>query len=358
MDQEIRFCTSFDGTRIAYATAGSGPPLVRVANWVTHLELDWEGPIWPPWFEELTRDHTLVRYDLRGCGLSDRAVDDLSLDAWVRDLEAVVDDLRLDQFSMLGLCQGGSIAVEYAARHPDRVNQLILYDTYTHGALVEGQRIFERAKAEALTQMIKVGWGRRNAAFRKVFVDLLVPQGSKEQQRWLAELQRESTSPEIAARLWHAFHVIDIREAAPRVQAPTLVFHVKRDAMIPFRMGCRLASLIPEARFVPLDGENHILLPEEPAWERFVSELHGFLADDAVPDSEADGFCELTPREREVLDLVAKGLGNGQIAEDLFISPKTVRNHVSRIFSKLDVSRRAEAIVQAREAGFGQNEAS
>jgi DNA-binding NarL/FixJ family response regulator len=120
-------------------------------------------------------------------------------------------------------------------------------------------------------------------------------------------------------------------------------------------MGCRLASLIPEARFVPLDGENHILLPDEPAWERFISELHGFLASDAVPDSEADGFCELTPREREVLDLVARGLGNGQIAETLFISPKTVRNHVSRIFSKLDVSRRAEAIVQARETGFGQN---
>ncbi|HHP7238998.1 alpha/beta fold hydrolase [Longibacter sp.] len=356
--QNIGFCESFDGTRIAYATSGTGPPLVRVANWVTHLELDWEGPIWPPWFEELSSDHTLVRYDLRGCGLSDRSVDDLSLDAWVRDLEAVVDDLGLDQFSILGLCQGGSIAVAYAARHPARVKQLVLYDTYTHGALVEGQRFFERTKAEALTQMIKVGWGRRNAAFRKVFVDLLVPEGSKEQQQWLAELQRESTSPEMAARLWRAFHVIDIREAAPHVQAPTLVFHVKHDAMIPFQMGCHLASLIPEARFVPLDGENHILLPDEPAWERFVSELRGFLADEEVPASEVDGFCELTPREREVLDLVAQGLGNGQIAEALFISPKTVRNHVSRIFSKLDVSRRAEAVVQAREAGFGHTGAS
>jgi len=353
--QQIRFCTSFDGTRIAHATAGTGPPLVRVANWVTHLELDWEGPIWPPWFEALSRDHTLVRYDLRGCGLSDRPVDDLSLDAWVRDLEAVVDALGLDRFSLLGLCQGGSIAVAYAARHPARVRRLLLYDTYTHGALVEGQRIFERVRAEALTQMIKVGWGRRNAAFRKVFVDLLVPEGSREQQRWLAELQRQSTSPEMAARLWRAFHEIDIRDVAPRVQAPSLVFHVKNDAMIPFQMGCRLASLIPEARFVPLDGNNHILLPEEPAWERFVSELHGFLADDGVPATEADGFCELTPREREVLDLMAQGISNGQIAEELFISPKTVRNHVSRIFSKLDVGRRAEAIVQAREAGFGRN---
>ena len=358
MNQEIRFCTSFDGTQIAYATSGEGPPLVRVANWVTHLEMDWEGPIWPPWFEELSRDHQLVRYDLRGCGLSDRSVEDLSLDAWVQDLEAVVDHLGLDRFSILGLCQGGSIAVAYAARHPERVRQLMLYDTYTHGALVEGQQVFERAKAEVLTKMIQVGWGRRNAAFRKVFVDLLVPEGSSEQQRWLAELQRESTSPEMAARLWRAFHKIDIRDEAPKVEAPTLVFHVKHDAMIPFQMGCRLASLIPDARFVPLDGENHILLPDEPAWDRFLSELHGFLSDNEMPDSEADGFCELTPREREVLVHVARGLGNQQIAEKLFISPKTVRNHVSRIFSKLGVSRRAEAIVQAREAGFGQNGAS
>jgi len=325
-----------------------------VANWVTHLERDWEGPIWPPWFEELSRHHTLVRYDLRGSGLSDRQVDDLSLEAWVKDLEAVVDDLGLDPFSILGLCQGGSIAVAYAVRHPNRVRKLVLYDAYTHGALVEGQRVFERAKAEALTQMIKVGWGRRNAAFRKVFADLLVPDGTKEQQQWLADLQRESTSPEMAARLWRAFHEVDIRDLAPRVQSPSLVFHVTSDAMIPFAMGRRLASLLPDARFIPLDGNNHILLPDEPAWERFISELHGFLAGDDLTAPEADGFEDLTPREREVLDLIARGWSNGQIAEELFISPKTVRNHVTRIYSKLDVDRRAEAIVKAREAGFGR----
>ena len=355
MNQEIRFCTSFDGTRIAYATTGTGPPLVRVANWVTPLELDGEGPIWPHWFEELSRDHTLVRYDLRGCGLSDRSVDDLSLDAWVRDLHAVVNDLGLDRFSLFGLCQGGSIALAYAARHPDRVRQLVLYDTYTHGALVEGQRVFERAKAEVLTQLIKVGWGRRNAAFRKVFVDLLVPEGSQEQQQWLADLQRQSTSPEMAARLWRAFHEIDVRDLASSVQASTIVFHVKNDAMIPFQMGCRLASLIPEARFVPLNGDNHILLSDEPAWERFVSALHDFLADERPPSAQQEGFCELTPRECEVVDLVAQGLSNDEIAERLFISPKTVRNHVTHIFSKLNVSRRAEVIVQARDAGFGRN---
>jgi pimeloyl-ACP methyl ester carboxylesterase/DNA-binding CsgD family transcriptional regulator len=355
MTQQICFCTSFDGTRIAYSTTGSGPPLVRVANWVTHLERDLDGPIWPPWFEELSRNHTLVRYDLRGSGLSDRQVDDLSLEAWVKDLEAVVDDLGLDAFSILGLCQGGSIAIAYAVRHPDRVRKLVLYDAYTHGALVEGQRVFERAKAEALTQMIKVGWGRRNAAFRKVFADLLVPDGTKEQQLWLAELQRESTSPEMAARLWRAFHKVDVRDLAPRVQSPALVFHVTSDAMIPFAMGRRLASLLPDARFIPLDGNNHILLPDEPAWERFISELHGFLGEG--PRGEVNAFSDLTPREREVLDLMARGLSNSKIAEELFISPKTVRNHVTRVFSKLEVGRRAAAIVTAREAGFGRDKA-
>lgn len=355
MDQEIRFCTSFDGTRIAYATMGEGPPLIRVANWVTHLEQDRQGPIWEPWFQELSRHHTLVRYDLRGSGLSDRSVDDLSLDAWVRDLDTVVDALGLERFSLIGLCQGGGIAVAYAARHPDRVQRLVLYDTYAHGALVDGEAMYEHAKAEVLTQVIKVGWGRRNAAFRKVFVDLLVPEGSDEQQQWLADLQRRSTSAEMAARLWRAFHEIDIRDVAPQVEAPALVFHVKNDAMIPFQMGCRLASLIPDARFVPLEGENHILLPDEPAWEQFVSEFHDFLSENQSASVQENGFSELTPREHEVLTLVAQGLSNAQIANRLFISPKTVRNHVTRIYSKLQVEGRAEAIVQAREAGFGRN---
>ncbi|NBC16028.1 MAG: alpha/beta fold hydrolase [Bacteroidetes bacterium] len=344
--QQIRFCTSFDGTRIAYATAGSGPPLVRVGTWLTHLELDWEGPIWSHWFEELSRNHTLVRYDLRGSGLSDRSVDDLSFDAWLRDLEVVVDDLGLDQFSLLGLCKGGAIAVAYAARHLERVRRLVLYDTYTHGAFTKGTSLSERRKAEALAEMIRVGWGRHNAAYRKVFANLFIPEGSEEQKSWLAELQRQSATTETAVRLWRRFHEVDIRDLAPQVQAPTLAFHVENDAMVPFQEGCRLASLIPDARFVPLDGENHILLPDEPAWDRFVSELRGFLAEEELPASEADGFCELTPREREVLDLMARGISNADIAERLFISPKTVRNHITRIFRKLRVS---------RQAGFGRN---
>ena len=352
--QQIRFCTSFDGTRIAHATAGTGPPIVSVGSWLTHLELDWESPIWSPWFDALTRDHALVRHDIRGSGLSDRSVNDLSLDALVRDLEAVVDDHSLDRFTLLGLCQGGSIAVAYAARHPERIANLILFGSYSHGALTSGASAEQQHKANALAEMIKVGWGGQNAAFRKVFSDLLMPGGSKEQQQWLADLEQASVSTAMAVRLWRTFHQIDVRDIAPRVQTPTIVFHAKGDGMIPFRSGCELASCIPNARFIPLDSDNHILLPDEPAWHRFVAEFEQFVSETSPPEVRRNGFGELTPREREVLSFVASGLSNGQIADQLSISPKTIRNHITRIFSKLDVSHRAEAIVMAREAGFGR----
>lgn len=354
--QEIRFCTSLDGTRIAYAVSGAGPTLIRVGNWLTHVELDWKGPIWAHWFEELSRQHRLVRYDVRGSGLSDRSATDLSMGAFVRDLEAVVNALDVERFALLGVCQGGSIAVAYAARHPERVRQLILYGSYTHGAFVQGGvPIFERGKAALIGKMIRFGWGRPNMAFRKVLVDLMIPEGSADQQRWLAELERRSATTEMAARLWQAFHRIDIRGLAPEVQAPSLVCHVKSDAMVPFEVGRHLASLLPNARFAPLEGVNHILLGDEPAWEQFVSEVRAFLAsEEAPPDLPPRGFEDLTRREYEVLDLVAQGLSNDQIAKRLFISPKTVRNHVTRVFSKLNVTRRAEAIVQAREVGLGR----
>jgi pimeloyl-ACP methyl ester carboxylesterase/DNA-binding CsgD family transcriptional regulator len=362
--QHIRFCTTDDDVRIAYATSGEGSPLVRIAGWLTHLDLDWESLIWSHWFDALSRGHQLVRFDARGIGLSDRDVDEISLEGWVRDLEAVVDDLEIDRFPLVGVSQGCSTAIAYAARHPDRVSRLVLYGGYVLAPLAPGAQCDPteqedgKRRAETLAKLIDIGWGQAASAFQRFFANLFIPGASEEQKRWLATLQRRTVDPPMAARLWQAFNRIDVRHLAPQISAPTLVLHTRGDAVIPFEAGRRLAALIPDARFVSLDGENHILLPDEPAWDRFISELHGFLADDAVPGSEADGFGELTPREREVLDLMAQGLSNGQIAEMLFISPKTVRNHVSRIFSKLDVSRRAEAIVQAREAGFGQNGAS
>lgn len=370
MKQQIRFCHAPDGVRIAYATTGTGPPLVRVTNWLTHLNLDWESPVWHHWFKALSQGHQLVRYDARGTGLSDRLVDTLSLDAWVQDLAAVVDALQLDRFPLLGLCQGGAIAIAYAARYPQRVTRLVLYDSYVRGAFVQHAQHPEHNRAaedtspekareaEALAEMIQVGWGQEAAAFRQVFTNLLIPGATTEQQRWFAELQRRTVSARTAARLWRLFHSLDVRQLAPQVTVPTLVLHVRGDRMVPFEQGLELASLIPHARFVPLEGKNHILRPDEPAWTHFLSEVQDFLG---TPASASSGdelladFAALTPREREVLDLLARGLANSEIVERLVISPKTVRNHVTRIYSKLQTDTRAQTVVLAREAGFGQN---
>jgi pimeloyl-ACP methyl ester carboxylesterase/DNA-binding CsgD family transcriptional regulator len=367
VEQRIRFCTSYDGVRIAYATAGEGPPLVRTANWLTHLELDWQSPVWGHWLRALARDRRLIRLDPRGSGLSDRDVGELGLEAWVHDLEAVVDRLGLERFPLLGLCQGGVVAIAYAARHPQRVSRLVLYDTYLRGAFCDGTPTPKTEEARTLLQLIELGWGRATPAFRQVFASLLMPEATSEQLAWLQRLQRRSASPENAVRLWQAFHSLDVRGLAERVQAPTLVFHVRGDSMVPFSEGRRLAARIPDARFVPLEGRNHILLEGEPGWERFLRELESFLADGSRRTGTSERrferasegrfeppFSDLTPREREVLDVVARGRTNPEIAEALCISPKTVRNHLTRIFSKLDVTHRAEAIVRAREAGFGR----
>jgi pimeloyl-ACP methyl ester carboxylesterase/DNA-binding CsgD family transcriptional regulator len=360
MKQQIQFCMSPDGHRLAYAATGTGPPLVRVANWLTHLNLDWQSPLWRHWFRELSQDHRLIRYDPRGTGLSDRTVNDLSVEAWVRDLEAVADALGLERFSLLGFCQGGATAVAYAARHPDRVSRLVLYDSYVQGSLVEGADPERKRQAEVLADMIEVGWGREAAAFRQLFANLLIPGASMEQQRWLAELQRRTVSAETAVRLWRAFHRIDIEAVARQVAVPSLVFHVRNDAMVPFEAGLQLAALIPEARFVPLAGKNHILVENEPAWPHFLSEIRDFLRTATAPQPGTTDleycFSQLTPREEDVLELIAQGLSNTEIAERLVITPKTVRNHVTRIYSKLRADSRAQAIVMAREAGFGQKQ--
>jgi pimeloyl-ACP methyl ester carboxylesterase/DNA-binding CsgD family transcriptional regulator len=358
VEQNIKFCTAPDGVNLAYAISGNGPPLVRVANWLTHLDLDWKGPIWSHWFREFTRDHTLVRFDLRGSGLSDRSVDEQSMEVWLQDLEAIIEDLGIGRFPLLGFCQGGAIALNYAVCHPEQVSHLILFDSYSRGNLNDGAPMRKKLETKALKKMIEVGWGRKDTAiFRRIFADLLMPDASEKVRHWLAELQHKTTSPAMAARLWEAFHRINVEQLAKKVEVPTLIFHVKGDKVVPFEAGRRLASLIPNARFVPLESENHILLDDDPAWERFLAEVRSFI-DSEVEDSEAEHpqeiFPELTPRECEVLDLIAKGLGNDEIADRLYISPKTVRNHNTRIFSKLQVDSRSKAIVLAREAGIGK----
>jgi pimeloyl-ACP methyl ester carboxylesterase/DNA-binding CsgD family transcriptional regulator len=355
MKQTIQFCTSRDGARIAFATAGQGPPVVRVNNWFTHLEIDWNSPVWHHWTDAFAHRRMLVRYDPRGSGLSDREVADFSLEAWVADLEAVVDTIGLRRFPLVGLCQGGVIATAYAARHPERVSRLVLYSPYLHGAYVDGAAAKLTKQAQTLAQMIEIGWGREAGAFREVFANLLMPDGGKQQLKWIGELQRRSASPETACRLWNAFHAFDIRPEAGKVGAPTLVFHVRGDAMVPFEAGRQVAAMIPKARFVPLESKNHILLPHESAWAVFRKELDDFInADEFIDTSASKELSDLTQRERELLDGIARGLINAEIAERLNISEKTVRNHISSIFSKLGVEHRAQAIVAARKAGLGR----
>jgi len=354
--QRIRFCTSPDGVRIAFATAGEGPPLVRINNWFTHLELDWDNPVWRHWSEALAERRTLVRYDPRGSGLSDRDVADVSLDALVRDLGAVVDALGLRRVPLIGLCQGGVIAAAFAARHPERVSRLVLYDSYLHGAFASGTPEYLTKQAHAFADVIELGWGRKVGAFREMFANLLMPEAAGHQAKWISELARRSASPATACKLWKEFNTFDIRAEAPKVRAPTLVFHVRGDAMVPFEAGRRLAAAIPNARFVPLEGRNHILRADEPAWSVFTKTLDDFLASDEPAGEPApEGLSELTAREREVLDCIARGLTNPQIAADLHIAEKTVRNHVTSLFSKLGATHRSQAIVIARKAGLGRD---
>ncbi|AHG92686.1 transcriptional regulator domain-containing protein (plasmid) [Gemmatirosa kalamazoonensis] len=279
-EQRIRFCTAADGARIAYATSGTGPPLVKPANWLTHLEYDWDSPVWRHWLRELSRDHTLVRYDERGSGLSDHDAEDLSFDAWVRDLETVVDAMRLERFPLLGLSQGCAVAIAYAARHPERVSRLVLYGGFAEGALVRARTPQAREEAEMLMRQLPLGWGRDNPAFRLFFAARFLPEGTPEQMRWFSELQRVTTSPDIGVRLRSTAAEIDVTALAPLVHAPALVLHATGDAAVPFDQGRALAALLPNATFVSLDSRNHILLEEEPAWPRFVDEVRRFLAGD------------------------------------------------------------------------------
>lgn len=356
MDQEIRFCTAADGVRIAYATVGSGPPLVKAANYLTHLEHDWKGPVWRHWLSELARHHTLVRYDERGCGLSDWDVHDFSMDAWVRDLESVIDALGLERFPLLGISQGAAVSVAYAVKHPQKVTHLVLYGGYPRGRFNRDASEEEMLQAETMINVMRVGWGKDNPAFRQLFTTMLMPDGSDEQMAWLNELARISATPENAAAMERAFYHIDVRELAKRVTVSTLVLHARDDAAIPFEEGRLLAALIPTARFVPLDSRNHILLPDEPAWSRFLAEVRAFLGVVGPEEGASEPqvlFPELTPREVEVLAHMARGASNKAIAEELVVTPKTVRNYVSRIYDKLGVESRARAIVLAREAGLG-----
>jgi pimeloyl-ACP methyl ester carboxylesterase len=274
--QELRYCTTEDGVRLAYAISGSGPPLVKASNWLTHLDFEWGSPIWRHWYGELSRHHRLVRYDERGNGMSQRDVDCVSFDTWVRDLETVVDAAGLDRFPLLGISRGGSIAIAYAVKHPERVTHLVLYGAFAVGLKHVGTP--EQLEARrALTSLIRLGWGLNNPAFCKTFTCRFIPEATPEHERWFDELQRVSTSPENAARLMETDDNLDVRPLLSHVKTPTLVIHCDRDQAVASEAGRLLAATIPGARYVSLPSANHLMLEEEPAWSLFLEELGLFL---------------------------------------------------------------------------------
>ena len=275
MTQEIKYCRASDGVRLAYAAVGHGPPLVKAANWMNHLEYDWESPIWHHLLEGLARNHTLVRYDARGNGLSDWDVDELSLEAWVGDLETVVDTLGIERFPLLGISQGCAISIAYAARHPERLSHLILYGGFALGG---GKRSpEEREKRKAMGTLIRLGWGTDDLAFRQMFTSQFIPEATKEQADWFNDLQRKTTSPECAARYFEVVNNFDVRELLPQVKVPTLVMHVRDDLMVPIDAGRQMAAGIPGAHFVAFPGRNHLFLRHEAAAARFFDEINLFL---------------------------------------------------------------------------------
>jgi pimeloyl-ACP methyl ester carboxylesterase/DNA-binding CsgD family transcriptional regulator len=338
VEQQIRFCTADDGVRLAYATHGRGPAIVKVANWVTHLEFDWRSPLWRHWWEEFGRGHRVVRYDMRGCGLSDRDPDELSLDAFIGDLESIVDAAGLDRFALLGISQGGAAAVRYVVEHPERVTHLVLCGAYARGRLQRDLTDEQREENELLQAIVRVGWGKPDAVFRRVFTSRFVPGASEEQMRWFDELMRVSTTPDMAVRLRDTWGVVDVSDLLDRVSVPTLVAHARDEVAVPFAEGRLLATQIPGARLVPLESRNHVLLATEPAWPMFLDEVRAFLG---TPPAETKGLEDLSQREREVLRLAAQGYSNDELAELLFISPRTAERHLSNIYAKLGVSGRS-----------------
>lgn len=344
MRQQIRMTQARDGTELAWARCGRGPPMVKAANWLTHLQYDLESPVWRHWIEFLARHFTLVRFDERGCGMSQRSVADVSERNWLPDLESVIEAAGIERpVTLLGISQGSVGALRYAVAYPERVARLILYGGYALGYVGRGGG--QEDHYNAVLEMMRLGWGRENPVFRQAFAGRFVPEATHEQIDWFNELCRITAEPDMAVRLLKARGEIDVTDLLPRVRVPTLVVHARDDEVVPFREGRRLAAEIPGAEFVALESCNHILLPDEPAWEVFRRAVLEFTG--TAPDETGESMTNLTRRESQVLELLCLGLSNGRIADRLSISEKTVRNHLSHLYRKLGVRSRTEAIVVA-----------
>jgi pimeloyl-ACP methyl ester carboxylesterase/DNA-binding CsgD family transcriptional regulator len=352
--QHVRYVQTADGTRLAWAALGRGPPLVKAANWLTHLEYECESPVWNHWIRFLSRHWRLIRYDERGCGMSDWRGGPLSLPVWTSDLEAVIDAAQPGSpVTLLGISQGAAACIRYATLHPERVARLVLYGGYAHGTYKRGDASAV-STYRAMIDLARVAWSASNPTFRQVFTSRFIPGGTPEQLNWFNELCVRCTDGETAAALLEARAEMDISELLPQVKVPTLVLHARHDEVVPISEGRLLASSIPGAEFVELDSRNHVLLAQEPAWNRFREAVLSFLMPGA--DGGRKVFDVLSSRERQVLALMADGLSNIRIAERLHIGEKTVRNHASNLFDKLGVRSRAQAIVFAHEHGFSRED--
>ncbi|HWP11111.1 MAG TPA: alpha/beta fold hydrolase [Ramlibacter sp.] len=348
--QDIRFCNTADGVQLAMGLYGDGPPLVKAATWLTHIEADPTSVLNPHWIEELSRHHRYVTYDARGCGLSSRDVADISLEAWVRDLETVVDSLGLQRFPLLGISQGAAIAVAYAARHPERVSALVLWGGFATSYFTTGNpdpKIVD--EGETLLKIVELGWGKGSPAFRQVFVSKLMPDSTAAEQHGFDQYQNLTATPDVASRCLRAMYHVNVKDEARKVRCPAIVFHARDDQMIYFNQGRKLAGLIPGARLVPVNSRNHVPLAREPCWPEVVRELRAFLGE---PVKERAEGAHLTARQHEVLKQVAAGLTDKQIARALSLSPRTVEMHVASAMKALDCATRAEAVHRAAEAGL------
>ena len=349
--QHIRYLIASDGTRLAWAESGTGPVLVKAANWLTHLEYDLESPVWKHWIQFFSAHCRFIRYDERGCGMSDwGGVGGLSVEQWADDLSSVIDAARPEgPVTLLGISQGAAACIRYAIRHPERVARMVLYGGYARGALQRGTPMTQLAH-QAMIDLARASWGSDNPTFRQVFTSRFIPGGSPEQIQWFNDLCLKTATGEIAATLFEARASLNIAESLSQVRTPTLVLHARGDELVALEEGRYLAGGIDGAEFVELDSRNHVLLEHEPAWERFKEAVLEFIQ----PEAAAGGlpFAALSVRERQVLALIADGLSNTDIAERLNISEKTVRNHASNVFDKLGVWSRAQAIVFARDRGF------
>ena len=339
--QQIRFCRSPDGVRLAYASHGSGPPLVVVSCWLSHLQHDWQSPVWRHFLEELGSITTLVRYDERGFGLSDWNVTDFSLEARLRDLDAVIESLGLERFALMGMSGNSPAALAYAARHPERVTRLIMYGGWAGWPQPHDRD--DETKEEAFQAMVRAGWARPDPLFRRVFTNIFIPAATERQMTWFDDLQRMSTSTDNMLAARHARRHTNVAEVLAEIRVPTLVLHARDDTAVNFDHARTLAAAIPDARLVTLQSRNHILLADEPAWSVFIREVTAFMEPDrrlAPSETDAD-VTALSAREREVLHLAADGLSNDEVARRLTLSVRTVERHLSNAYLKLGISGKA-----------------